>query len=186
MPLERDSVATMNQAISTTAPSLAPFSTYSINPSLMLTTCTASTLCMLPMVIIAAIAGPSQSDLYALLGVAPATVIVMAYVLSAKRNLLLALSVFCGSGAVGAFGPGLLLYYVLRIQFDKVIWQLWMALGFGCALAGWFLTYSSLKFLARYSDWIAFKLFTRYIPGIDDKDTNHETDRLPTHPRGRR
>lgn len=153
----------------------------------MLTPLVATALCLFPMTIIAAVAGPSQQDLYALLGVAPATVIVIYNALKKERSFELAVSVFCGAGAIGAFGPGIMLYYILKVPFDTVIWQAWMGLGFICAIFGWFLAHSALKLAASFSPWIARRFFFHYMPGAageaERRKDNNENNRTSTHRR---
>ncbi len=143
--------------------------TFSI-PKIMLTPCIATILCMVPMAVIAALAGPSSADLYAILGMAPATVIVMLYALKNERTYGHAVSVFCGAGAVGCFGPGAFAYWAFNAEtLIALPWQVWMCMGFIFAMAGWFLTYAFMRFMAANSDWLMKKFFNRVMePKPDD------------------
>lgn len=152
----------------------------------MLTPCIATALCLLPMTVIAAIAGPSQADLYALLGVAPATVIVMFNVLKKERSFALAASVFCGAGCFGAFAPGIMVHYWLKMPLDSIIWQLWMGLGFFAAIFGWFITQSSLKIAASFSPWMMNKFFRDKLGYTEDDKERHERHENHTNPRNPR
>lgn len=149
----------------TTARLEAPFLSFS---KIMLTPCIVTIMCMIPMAVIAAVAGPSSADLYAVLGMAPATAIVILYALKNERTYGHAVSVFCGSGAVGCFGPGAFAYWVFTPETLAALpWQVWMCLGFVFAIAGWFLTYALMRFMAANSDWLMKKFF--HSRGIDPK-----------------
>jgi hypothetical protein len=142
-------------AFSTTVPRLS---------NIMLTPCVASSMLLVPAWIIAAVAGPTTDDLYAVLGVAPATVVVMYYAANKGRTAGHFASVLCGSGAVGIFLPGVLAHTVLRNWLPVFTWHAWMGLGFICALAGWALTYASLRVVFGRSEWFMGKWADRLFP----------------------
>ncbi len=121
------------------------------------------------MAVIAALAGPSSADLYAILGMAPATVIVMLYALKNERTYGHAVSVFCGAGAVGCFGPGAFAYWAFKPEtLTNLTWHVWMCMGFLFAIVGWFMTYALLRLAASQSDWFMRKLFNRVMESKPD------------------
>lgn len=114
---------------------------------------------LLPATVIATLAGPSAADIYAVLGVAPATVVVMYMVAKQARTGAHFAVVLCGSGGVGVFGPGIIANYAFAQWFnpETFTWHVWMGLGFLCGLGGWSLTYAVCSFFFKNSDWFVRK-----------------------------
>lgn len=142
---------------------------------LMFSPILASALLMAPAALLAAVAGPSSADIYALLGVMPATVVVMYHSAQKGRTSGHFASVLCGSAAVGIFLPGVLAYTLLRAHVENFTWHVWMGLGFVCALAGWALTYATLRVIAGRSEWFMSKMADKVTgPTGETNDTNKQ------------
>lgn len=128
-------------------------------PLLMFTPCIASLMLLLPATVIATLAGPSAADIYAVLGVAPATVVVMYMVAKQARTGAHFAVVLCGSGGFGIFAPGIIANLLLSRWFDPAAytWHVWMGLGFVCGLSGWSLTYAFCSYVFKNSEWFVRK-----------------------------
>lgn len=114
---------------------------------------------LLPATVIATLEGPSQADIYSVLGVAPATVVVMYMVAKQARTGAHFAVVLCGSGGFGVFAPGVIANLLLGRWIDPTTftWHVWMGLGFLCGLSGWSLTYAFCSFFFKNSDWFVRK-----------------------------
>jgi predicted membrane protein len=112
----------------------------------------------LPTVAVIVVKGPGVDDIYAVLGAVVASILAVMESLQKRRDYFHAVSMFLGSGFVGAFAPGPVYHLLAHLKWIPAdaamfgLWQTWAIAGFISGLNGWYLIHKTSDRLRDFID----------------------------------
>jgi predicted membrane protein len=112
----------------------------------------------LPTVAVIVVKGPGVDDIYAVLGAVVASILAVMESLQKRRDYFHAVSMFLGSGFVGAFAPGPVYHLLSHLKWIPAdaamfgLWQTWAIAGFIFGLNGWYFIHKTSDRLRDFID----------------------------------
>lgn len=116
---------------------------------------------------------PDQRDAFAVSGAMLGSVLAVLEALKRGRDFRHLASVFIASSAIGGFGPGATIHWMIAAdKIDEITWHVWSAAGFVFALAGWATTHACMSVFMRRIPTMIEKQVDRFDP--PSRPTKHE------------
>lgn len=108
---------------------------------------------------------PDQRDAFAVSGAMLGSVLAVLEALKRGRDFRHLASVFIASSAIGGFGPGAAIHWlIIPEKIDEITWHVWSAAGFVFALAGWATTHACMSIFMRRIPTMIEKQVDRFDP----------------------